>query len=183
MIWPFADDATRRAPTNFRYRNGVLVALSETLVVVQAALQSGSRNACALGRELGTAGLGVPGAPWMTAFCGSQLEIEPSRRSPLLLARQLFRALGLRAPPTSPTAAPHAPPKSGRAPRPADAFRDPSGAARDEASWTTEEKLVFSMLFDRPRHVDQIVDRTGLRELDRHGTLDAVLEGRSSRGP
>jgi DNA processing protein len=52
MIWPFPPNK-KADPLSFFSRNGVLVALSDVVVVVQAAIPSGALNAAAWGRKLG----------------------------------------------------------------------------------------------------------------------------------
>jgi DNA processing protein len=51
LIWPF-EDHMKATRDNYRRRNGILVALAEAVVVIQAGLQSGSRNACTWARQL-----------------------------------------------------------------------------------------------------------------------------------
>lgn len=159
MIWPFPD---RHAvtPDSFLYRNGVLAALSETLVVVQAHFQSGSRNAASWARDLGRPVWAMTAAPWMTRFCGSSSEIELGRALPLCTSRQLLKALGLGEPVPAPQLLLPLQ-KSARA-RPAGRIPAPPLRPLNTASWTPEEKLVFSELCTDPMHMDQIVEATGL---------------------
>lgn len=162
MIWPFPDDhGVDRA--SFLYRNGVLAALSETLVVIQAHFQSGSRNAAAWARELGRPVWAMTAAPWMASFCGSSADIGDGRARPLCSTRQLLTALGLGDPVPAPQL--HLPlepvQKNARARRPG---RIPAGPpdTPNTATWTPDEKLVFSNLWTDPMHMDQIVRATGL---------------------
>jgi DNA processing protein len=159
MIWPFPDDQGVTNDT-FLYRNGVLAALSETLVVVQAHYQSGSRNAASWARDLGRPVWAMTAAPWMTSFCGSSSEIELGRARPLCTTRQLLRALGL----GEPVEAPQLPlpfEKSGRARASARISAAPPRPP-DTTSWSADEKIVFSSLWADPMHMDQIVEATGL---------------------
>lgn len=60
----------------FFARNSCLVALSHVLVVVEAGLRSGARNAAAWARKLGRPLLVVPGAPWNPRATGCLLELR-----------------------------------------------------------------------------------------------------------
>ena len=71
----FDDDAPAR-PGSFFERNGVLVALAHAVVVVQAPLQSGARNAAKLARSLGRPLFVVPSAPWVAEGLGCVLELQ-----------------------------------------------------------------------------------------------------------
>ncbi len=170
MLWPFDDDVGQ---TNERliYRNGILAALSETLVVVQARYQSGSRNAAKWARSLGRPIWAVTAAPWMESFCGSLTEIEEEKARPLCSARQLFKALGLDAPAVAPLpdVSTLRSPKGARRIAAAELrtakSSDPSDGATDgpkKDPWSAEETLVFSHLSPRPTHIDQILDRVAL---------------------
>jgi len=94
LIWPFPAPQLQ-SRESFLYRNSVLVALSEALVVVQARYKSGSRNAVTWARKLARPVWAMTAAPWMTTFCGSNNEIERGRARPLLSAAQLLRELGV----------------------------------------------------------------------------------------
>ena len=160
MIWPFDDD-TPSCRDNLLYRNGVLAALSEALVVIQAHHHSGSRNACGWARDLGRPVWAMTAAPWMLAFCGGSSDIELGLAQPLCSARQLLKALGLDHPIEAPQL-PLALPTSGRARANVRIPETPPEAPAEEVL-TPEENVVFSALSRTPRHIDQIVDRTGLR--------------------
>ncbi len=159
MIWPFPDDHDKTTDS-FLYRNGVLAALSETLVVVQARFQSGSRNAAAWARDLGRPVWAMTAAPWMSDFCGSSSEIELDRARPLCSPAQLLRALGLREHVTAPQLTLHDR-KSGCASPTARILKDRSKHP-DTTSWTAEEILVFSTLCTNSMHKDQISESTCL---------------------
>lgn len=60
----------------FFARNRCLVALAQVLVVVQAPLRSGARNAAAHARELGRPLLAVPSCPWVSQGRGSVAELK-----------------------------------------------------------------------------------------------------------
>jgi len=160
MIWPFEDDE-RHSRHNLLYRNGILAGLTEALVVIQAHYQSGSRNACSWARDLGRPVWAMTAAPWMLSFCGSSMDIELGLARPLCSARQLLTALGLGYPAAAPQLAlPYG--TNGRARANVRIPETPPEPPKVEP-WTDEETLVFSVLSTAPRHVDQIVDRTGLQ--------------------
>ena len=162
MIWCFGDQAIQKE-RSFLYRNGVLVALSEVLVVVQATFASGSRNAANWARSLKKPVWAVTAAPWMTAFGGSLDEIRHKRAQPLCSAEQLFEELGLPTPVRVVDGVDGAvrPKKHGRAPFSRRASAPPPGPV-DAGGWSADEKLIFSRLLTHPLHVDQIADRTAL---------------------
>lgn len=61
-------------------RNAVLVALSHGVVVVQAGLRSGARNASKHARVLGRALWAVPSCPWVSEGAGCNVEIQLGAR-------------------------------------------------------------------------------------------------------
>lgn len=158
LIWPFEDDADAETK-NYRERNGILVQLSEVVVVIQAALQSGSRNACTWARDLGKPLWVVPGPPWgewASKFAGSNdvLAKEPTAR--MLGSRaQLFESLGL------------APPARRRGSKPPSSSPDqqkllPLRAATPEASWSEEEIAIFSVALPIPQHKEILAEKAAL---------------------
>jgi DNA processing protein len=72
---PFAMEVKPRQH-QFFLRNAVLVALSHALVVVEAGLRSGARNAARWARELGRPCFVVPSAPWNVRGLGGLQELE-----------------------------------------------------------------------------------------------------------
>ncbi|MBX3187902.1 MAG: DNA-processing protein DprA [Labilithrix sp.] len=165
LIWPFPDRFESQRD-HFKHRNGVLVALSEAVVVIQAHLRSGSRNAASWARELRRPLWVVPGAPWMGEFAGSLLDITNPERpaEPLWSAEQLLLALGVTPLPielvrgvseadNGPSPPKNAPPRNPRQ----KAVEPP-----DKGAWTSEEKLVFSSISYEPMHVDEITSRASL---------------------
>lgn len=168
LIWPFADGVDASAET-FRARNGVLVALAEAVVVVQAKLQSGSRNAASWARTFGRPLWVVPGLPWspyVERFGGSSAELRKGAR-PLTSMAELFDALALaRLPPRTPTrrspSSVHGTSGSKRSSsRKMEAAPGPPRAP-SEAGWSDDEKTVFSNLYLAPTHIDQIVSKAGV---------------------
>ena len=160
MIWPF-DDHEEATQPRLLYRNSVLAALSEAMVVVQAHFRSGSRNATNWARDLQRPVWAVTAAPWMTDFAGSLQEIEEERAKPLCSAAQLFRALKLGPPPGDVRVEAEQPEKHGRAPF-SRGSRKPPRKPPATGSWTTQEKLVFSEVLMDPTSIDKIAARTGV---------------------
>lgn len=171
VIWPFDDDVDASAET-FRARNGVLVALADAVVVIQAKLQSGSRNAASWARTFGRPLWVVPGLPWspyVERFGGSSAELRKGAR-PLTSMAELFDALELtrESSPAAPrsTSPPSLPlrgvpgaerPRSRKKEAPRALPKNPS-----EAGWSDDEKTVFSNLYLAPIHIDQIVAKAGI---------------------
>lgn len=86
---PDDEPATR---ARFFARNACLVALAHVLVVVQAGLRSGARNAAAEARRLQRPLLVVPSAPWIGRGLGCLAELKLGAR-PCEGAADVFRAL------------------------------------------------------------------------------------------
>ncbi|HKO92432.1 MAG TPA: DNA-processing protein DprA [Polyangiaceae bacterium] len=74
-VSPFVAGAVPRR-AQFFLRNAVLVALSQALVVVEAPLQSGARNAAKWARQLGRPVFVVPAVPWNPRGLGCIVELE-----------------------------------------------------------------------------------------------------------
>jgi DNA processing protein len=75
VVWPFPDEL-HALPGNFLRRNGVLVALSDAVVIVQAGAPSGTLNAGAWAKKLGRRLWAVPGPPWDPRFTGCRAAID-----------------------------------------------------------------------------------------------------------
>jgi DNA processing protein len=86
---PDDEPATRAA---FFARNGYLVALAHVVVVVQAGLRSGARNAAAQARRLGRPLLVVPSSPWIARGRGCLAELRQGAR-PCERAEDVIAAL------------------------------------------------------------------------------------------
>lgn len=81
----------------FFARNAVLVALVQAVVVIQAGLRSGARNAAKFARQLGRPLYVVPSCPWTHQGLGCNVELELGARalgsaSDLLLAAEAYSA-------------------------------------------------------------------------------------------
>ncbi len=75
LVYPFPDGSTARRH-HFLIRNGILVALADVVVVVQASLKSGARNAAKWARDEGKPLFVVPGSPWDASFAGCLEELR-----------------------------------------------------------------------------------------------------------
>jgi DNA processing protein len=179
MIWPLPDGTPKDASSP-RYRNGVLVALSECVIVIQAAIQSGSRNAATWARELGRTLFLVPGPPWDPAFRGTMQEGADGKAEAVWSIDFLFQRLRLPPPELGDPGAiadgmtPQLPPRIVPRRRRAapSGLTSPLAFPVDSSPWSDEEKLVFSKLSSAPIHQEVVVDRTGLPV---RATLTALL--------
>lgn len=153
IVWPFPDGTSA---SNERYlaRNGVLVALADAVVVIQAHVASGSRNAMTWARDLDRA-LFVPGCtPWARGrFGGTLAALEEGLARPIYSVAHLLRELDLTTDEVS------ASPRRRAIPR-----RRPVArlTATPDPSWTSDEKLVFSSLSDQAQHRDALARKSGL---------------------
>ena len=139
MIWPFPPSYVHRA--GFLARNGILVALSDAVVIVQAGGRSGALRAASRARKLMRPVWVVPVPPWQPwsgpdfDFAGSRQLLSEGAR--LLLSTESFLAslgLGLASPP---------PPRHARA-------------------LTETEQAIVSATSAEPSHLDAIVERAHL---------------------
>jgi DNA processing protein len=144
----------------------VLVGLAECVVVIQASLKSGSRNAARKAREFGRPVYVVPGMPGAFQFEGSMAEGAKGAQA-FWSIEWFFEKLGLPPPDLDDRGASwrgrmplRAPPS--RRPARAQPYSPPPIFPVDEATWTPEEKAVFSALSKAPTHQDTLVQRTGL---------------------
>lgn len=71
IVYPFPATAKNPAAC-FLARNEVIAALADALIVTQAPLDSGSRNACTHARKLGIPVWAIPPAPWFAATAASR---------------------------------------------------------------------------------------------------------------
>jgi DNA processing protein len=87
--------ATHRVPhrSQFFLRNAVLVALAHALIVVEAGLISGARNAARWARELGRPCFVVPSAPWNVRGLGGLQELERGNALPISSIEPVLRSL------------------------------------------------------------------------------------------
>lgn len=174
LVWPFADDVNA-GPERFRYRNGVLTALADEVVVVQAHYKSGSLNAAGWARSFGRRVWMVPAPPWAARFCGTNAWLEQGNARPLWAPSVFLRTVLGRddvtwdelapeeVPPMATLGLDPAPdptvglvPKRRRAPR----RKAPQPAPRVPRS--PEESAVISALCAEPRHLDTVALLAGL---------------------
>lgn len=74
------DPSEKANPAAFHYRNGVLAALTEATVVVQAQVRSGALSTAARARRLNRPLFVVPAAPWDERGGGNLIEIGRGAR-------------------------------------------------------------------------------------------------------
>ena len=158
MVWPFPQ-GTRGHPARFLQRNGVLVALAEVLVIVQAGFPSGALNAACWARRLGRPRWVVCPPPWGTdghGFEGCLAERRMGARA-LTSIDFFFEATG-----TPPVAGSLAPARQ----------RKPA------------ETRVLAALSACPRHVDEVIAASGLPSPQvTSALLTLVLENVLVEGP
>jgi len=159
LIWPFADEVDAK-PETYRTRNGLLVALSEAVVVIQARLASGSRNACSwaatLEKPLWVVGA-LPWGHWEDAFNGSADVLLKDRKANALgSAAQLFEALGLPAPPSARKAGKRA--RGGPSSLPLSMAKAPV----PDSTWSDDEIVMFSSISPYPQHSENLAETAGL---------------------
>jgi DNA processing protein len=92
MIWPFAE-GKKASPLTFFARNGILVALANALVIVQANVPSGTMNAARWARKLGRPVWAVCAPPWVPGFLGCSAAIELGAK-PFVSMAAWLRAVG-----------------------------------------------------------------------------------------
>jgi DNA processing protein len=171
----------------FLDRNGILVALCDALVLVEAPLKSGARNATSWARQLQRPCFVVPSAPWNEPGRGCVLELQLGARalgdpSEILdwLAERRPREAGSeeRWPSPSPRPAPAAPSPSGVRPLPSGLRPLAAGAGEDEV-----KSAVLAALAAGARYADDVADALGLA-LPRvnHALLLLMLSGDVHQG-
>jgi DNA processing protein len=163
--------------TTFPQRNGVLAALTQATVVVQAPLKSGARSTAAFARRLRRPLFIVPTSPWDRRGAGNLAELELGATA-LTDEKRLFQFLGVahRA-----VAGPRdsKPKRCGVAP----------AAPRAEAESALlqlppSHRAVFEATQNGPRHVDDLCVRTGLpAALVQAALLTLTLEAVLVEGP
>jgi len=140
MLWPFPA-GTIGHPSRFLQRNGVLVALADAVVVVQARIPSGALNAASWARRLGRPRWVVCPAPW-DARGGDFAGCHQERRLGADVLTSIDHFLDA-------IALPEITPASS-APPPTTEPRNPAEAA------------VIGALGQSPRHIDDVVVKCGL---------------------
>jgi DNA processing protein len=161
-------DAAPASRSVFFQRNACLVALSHAVVVTEAPVRSGARNAAKCARKLGRALLAVPFAPWRWRGRGCVLELRLGasictgvRDVVRVLERQLLTPL----PRLGQIAS-----SQGELPFPAVEVAAPGLAA--------EPARVVAAIAGGARTIDEICDRSGLGPAAvQHHVLTLTLEG------
>jgi DNA processing protein len=164
MIWPF-EDGKKADPRTFFTRNGVLVALADALVIVQAGVPSGTLNAARWARRLGRPVWAVCAPPWVSGFLGCASVVELGAR-PLVSTGGWLRAVGLvtgrrRTPPVILSEA------KDPAVQVRPSFTGGSFArlrrAQDDRGRTPEELAILETLSPtKAQHIDEIAAKSGL---------------------
>ena len=138
LFWPFAP-STEARPQNFPKRNGVLVALADVVVVVQAALESGSLNTAAKARKMEKPLWVVTPAPWLDQkkYQGNRIEIRKGCRmldSKVDFLAEVFPGASFGA----------------------------SAPTRHHEHRSDEEKALLAAATNRPKHLDDLCESSGL---------------------
>lgn len=144
LVFPFPA-GTRAMRHNFLTRNGILVTLADVVVVVQASLQSGARNAAKWARDESKPLFVVPGPPWDASFAGCLEEIRLGAQvltSPERVSEALARLRG-------PLQRPLFPSEGERPPLPR-AFRTP------------EARKLWDAIPVAPLHADEIIEESSI---------------------
>ena len=169
MIWPF-DPGRKAHPATFIARNGVLVALADVLVVVQASAPSGTLNAGGWARKLGRPVWAVCAPPWMPGFVGCASLIDRGARPLVSLSRWL-------------TAVGFGPSSGGAARRVAGGAPALPGVLRAALDPGSRDLLSF-LSATRPQHIDEIAAKSGLSaQVGATALLTLALEDVLVEGP
>jgi DNA processing protein len=169
MIWPFPP--RYRCRSAFHARNRVLVALSDSVVVVQAGGHSGALHAASWARRLNKPLWVVPVPPWVEGFEGSRRLLEAGAL-PLTSTHLLRRSLGVLAP--------------GNRPRPAELTDAPypclpPASTRDLSE---HEFKVLAATSTDPCHADAIAASAGMSpQATTAALLTLALENVVVEGP
>lgn len=162
-----ADDVPATQNIFFR-RNACLVALSHALIVTQAPVRSGARNAAKWARRLGRPLLAVPCSPWQRRGGGSVVELRLGARI-CTGPRDVMRELERQHLTPLPLASPPDPPQ---AQLPFSPRHEPTPVASGDSA------AVIAAIAAGARTLDEICDRSALSPatVQRH-VLTLTLEG------
>lgn len=165
------DDARPRHTLFFR-RNELLVALCRAVVVVEAPLRSGARNAALWARRLGRPLFVVPSAPWNPRGGGCIAELKLGG-IPLFGAKDVLRHLDVesveRARPRDAGASRRGPPRAQRSQlalpsvvaQNASAVEAPPVDVAVGLELRPRERAIVEALSQEPMHVDTLAERCG----------------------
>jgi DNA processing protein len=173
LVSPF-EPSQHATLTTFPQRNGVLAAMTQSTVVIQAAIKSGARSTARFARRLGRALFVVPAAPWDLQSAGNLAEVALGARV-LADDAALFDLLGvprLRPSLPSPTSPSSAPPPG------LDATTAIEPPAPDHLP--PECQALLGLLSSTPLHRDDLCAESGLPTALVHAalltlSLEAVL--------
>jgi DNA processing protein len=172
--------------TTFPQRNGVLAALTQATVIVQAPLKSGARSTAGFARRLGRPLVIVPAHPWEPLGAGNLAEMKLGGR---LLADEtmLFDLLAVprpQRPPAAPKVNSARPRQTGKekstVPCATPDAEQPSDFATACKALSPACRTVLGATSARPRHLDDICARSGMHAAEVQGalltlSLEAVL--------
>jgi DNA processing protein len=170
LVSPF-EPAQHAMLTTFPQRNGVLAALTQATVVVQAPIKSGARSTARFARKLARPLFVIPAPPWDSLSEGNLAEVALGAHV-LADEAQLFDLLGVprarRTPPPPPdgSANSHAPLTT---PEATTAVEDDESFARQLPS--PDCQAVFRVLSSTPLHLDDFCARSGLPTALVHAAL------------
>jgi DNA processing protein len=178
MVWPFPE-GMGALPGNFLQRNGVLVALAETVVIVQGGVPSGTLSAFAWAQKLGRATWAVPGPPWDERFAGCRVALEGGAR-PLTSVPGFLKGLGFEGEvPSTPPPKRRSPARRSRPLSPAQVALPVLAARQDPV-----EQALLVACTDEPTHVDEIAVRSNIcASRAQTGLLTLALENVLVEGP
>jgi DNA processing protein len=173
VLWPFRDGMAA-LPGNFLYRNGVLVALADAVVIVEAGIPSGTYSAASLARKQGRPIWAVAGPPWDARFAGCRKAIEDGARV-VTSTEALLAALGL----ADDTRSSQLPLLEASPRRPASPSPPPLPAHLGSL-----ERSLAETCSAEPRHIDEIASRSRVCARDAAtGLLTLALENVVVEGP
>lgn len=172
LLSPFEAGTEARRHLFFR-RNECLASLCHALVLVEAPIRSGARNATGCARKLGRTTFAVPAVPWNSRGRGCLVELSLGAEL-LSDPRAFLRRVGLASKP---------PASSPRPPNLADAPASPESATPASAASGLEAQLLES-LAGGPEALDRLTERVARRVSEvQHALFTLTLSGRVERGP
>lgn len=146
LVWPFKM-GTEQQRWMFRYRNGVLVALADAVIMVQCDWpKSGALNTTEHARKQKKPLWAVPPVPWVDNKGARELLRGGAR--PLYRLDDLFASLEGR--------------DDGYGDLPLFDVSRSSDSSEAEPEPATDEERIVRLLGDRPRHPDELVSASGL---------------------
>jgi DNA processing protein len=173
LVSPF-EPSQHAMLTTFPQRNGVLAALTQATVVVQAPIKSGARSTARFARNLGRPLFVIPAPPWDSLSAGNLAEAALGAQV-LADEAQLFNLLGvphrrrvLRHPPPCGSAHSYAPLTK---PEATTAVEDEETLSRSRQALSPEAQAVIQVLSSSPLHLDHLCARSGLPTALVHAAL------------